>query len=74
MEKGKRGGYVMSKVVKKLYRSREDRVLLGVCGGIGEYFGVDPVMVRLGAVLLFCLGGIGLITYIVAAIIVPEKK
>lgn len=58
---------------KKLYRSSKDKMLCGVCGGIGEYFGVDPTLVRLG-VALFCLvAGIGLFGYFVMAIIVPEE-
>ena len=39
---------------KRLYRSRENRVLCGVCGGIAEYFNVDPVLIRLGMVLFIC--------------------
>ena len=57
---------------KRLYKSRTNRVLCGVCGGIGEYFGIDPTIVRLLCVLL---GGTstGLILYIIAAIIMPEE-
>lgn len=58
---------------KKLYRVREGKVLCGVCAGIAEYFKLDPVIVRLGAVLLTCAGFSGLLAYIIAAIIVPEK-
>lgn len=57
---------------KKLYRSRKDRVLLGVAGGIGEYFEIDPIIVRLIFVLLTLWGGVGLVLYIIAAIIIPE--
>lgn len=57
--------------MKKLYRSRNDRMICGVCGGIGEYFNIDATLVRLGLVLLACTGS-GLITYIIAAIIIPE--
>lgn len=58
---------------KKLYKSATDRKLCGVCGGIGEYFGVDPTLVRLAAALL-CLGaGSGVLLYVVAAIIMPER-
>ena len=45
----------------------------GVCGGIAEYFGIDPTLVRLGWVLLCALGGSGIIAYIIAAIIIPRK-
>ena len=58
---------------KKLYRSREHRVIGGVCGGIGEYFEIDPVLVRIVLLLLFFVGGIGFITYIIAWIIIPER-
>lgn len=56
---------------KKLYKSR-DRVLCGVCGGIAEYFNIDPTLVRvIWAVLVFCFGT-GILAYIVAALIIPE--
>ena len=57
---------------KRLYKSRTNRVLCGVCGGIGEYFGIDPAIVRLLCVLLGCTST-GLILYIIAAIIMPEE-
>jgi len=57
---------------KKLYRSTRERMLCGVCGGIAEYFAVDPTLVRLGTVLLACSGP-GVIAYIVAAIIIPYE-
>ena len=56
---------------KKLYRSDKDKKIAGVCGGIGEYFNIDPTLVRLGAVILGICGG-GLVAYVVAAIIMPE--
>ena len=57
---------------KKLFRSTTNRMVCGVCGGIAEYFGVDPTIVRL-AVVLLCFGwGSGLLAYIVAALIMPE--
>ncbi|MDY0297024.1 MAG: PspC domain-containing protein [Acidobacteriota bacterium] len=59
--------------MKRLYRSRKDRVISGICGGIGEYFDVDPVLVRVGAVLLIFTGGVGLIAYIVGIFIIPEE-
>jgi len=58
---------------RKLYRSRKDRVISGVCGGLGEYFGIDPVFVRLIALALLFAGGSAFIIYIVMAIIVPEE-
>lgn len=58
---------------RRLLRSRDERVLGGVCGGIGEYLGVDPVLIRLAAVLLVFAGGAGVIAYIVAWIVIPEE-
>jgi len=58
--------------MKKLFRSRTNKVICGVCGGIGEYVGVDPTVIRLLALLLGCTGT-GLVAYIVAAIIIPEE-
>lgn len=57
---------------KKLYRSKKDRVFAGVCGGIGEYLGVDPTVIRLLAVILGFTGR-GVLAYIVAAILIPEN-
>lgn len=60
--------------VKRLYRSRKDRVIAGVCGGLGEYFNIDPVIFRVLAVILLIPGGFpGLIPYVVLWIIVPQK-
>ncbi len=58
--------------MKRLYRSIRDRKIAGVCGGLGEYFEIDPTLVRLLAVVLFLAGGGGGLAYIVAWIIVPE--
>lgn len=59
---------------RKLYKSADEKVLAGVCGGIGEYFSVDPVVIRLLVVVFTIMGGAGLIAYIIAAIIIPEKN
>ncbi len=57
---------------KKLYKSRRNKVICGVCGGIGEYFGIDPTVVRLiWAVLILCFGT-GILAYIIAALIIPD--
>jgi phage shock protein PspC (stress-responsive transcriptional regulator) len=65
----------MVKNIKRLYRSKENRVLGGVCGGIGEYLEVDPVVIRLLWVLLAVLSfGAGILGYLLAWIIIPEKK
>ena len=55
---------------KKLYRSNTNRMLCGVCGGIGEYFNIDPTIVRLLWALLAC-SGTGLLAYLIAAVIIP---
>jgi len=59
--------------MKKIYRSSTNRIAAGVCGGIGEYFGIDPTLVRLGFVALSFMAGGGLMAYIVAAIIIPSE-
>ena len=58
---------------KKLYKSSTDKKLAGVCGGIAEYFNIDSTLVRLGWVVFSLLGGSGLLAYIIAAIIMPER-
>ncbi len=59
---------------KRLFRSRKDRKIAGVCGGIAEYFDIDPVITRVIAVLLLLPGGLpGFIPYIVLWVIVPEN-
>lgn len=60
-------------MVKKLYRSRKDSVIAGVCGGIAEYFEIDSTLVRLLAILIVFLGGVGVIAYIIAWIIIPQN-
>lgn len=60
-------------MTKHLYRSRTHRILGGVCGGLGEYFDVDPVLVRIITILAFMLPGIGILSYIIAWIIMPER-
>jgi phage shock protein C len=59
---------------KRLYRSRTDRLVAGVCGGLGEYFGIDPTLVRLAAVLLTLVNGVGLAVYVILWIVVPEEE
>ena len=58
--------------MKRLTKSN-NRMICGVCGGIVEYLGIDPTVVRLLWVLLSVLGGAGLLAYIIAAIIIPEE-
>ena len=57
---------------KRLYKSKTNRVICGVCGGIAEFFGIDPTLVRLGWVIFCALGGSGVLAYIIAALIIPE--
>jgi phage shock protein C len=59
---------------KRLHRSRRDRVLAGVCGGLGEYFGVDPVVVRLAFVAVALAGGASVVAYIILALVLPEAS
>ena len=59
-------------MAKKLYRSRMDRKIAGVCGGLGDYFDIDPTLVRVIMVSSVFAGGAGFIAYIVAWILVPE--
>lgn len=56
---------------KRLYKSN-DKMLCGVCGGIAEYFNLDPTLVRLGLVIFSLAGGSGVLAYIIAAIIIPD--
>ena len=56
---------------KKLYRSRHDRILAGVCGGLAAYFQIDAVVIRLIFVVLSLSGGTGVLLYIILAIIIP---
>ncbi len=57
---------------KRLYKSN-NKMLDGVCAGIAEYFAIDPTLIRLAWVLFSCLGGSGLLAYIVCAIVIPRK-
>jgi phage shock protein C len=61
--------------MKRLYRSESNKVFGGVLGGLGEYFGVDPVILRLGYVLITIFTGVapGIIVYLIALLIVPAK-
>ena len=58
--------------MKRLYRIRNGSMIAGVCTGIAAYFDVDVNIVKIAAVILACMGGIGVIPYIVAALIIPE--
>ena len=57
---------------KKLYRSNTNSMIAGVCGGLGEYLGIDPTLIRLIWALLGCTGT-GIVAYLIAAVIIPQK-
>ena len=59
---------------KKLYKIDAGKKLDGVCGGIAEYFGIDPTIIRLAWILFTALGGSGIIAYIICAIVFPRKS
>jgi phage shock protein C len=59
--------------MKKLYRSKKDRIIAGVCGGIAEYAKVDSTLVRLIWALSILFGGFGILAYIIALIVIPEN-
>jgi phage shock protein C len=59
---------------KKLFRSKKNKVIAGVCGGIGEYFNVDPVLIRLLWVVFTLMYGAGILAYIIAWIIIPKER
>ncbi len=58
---------------KKLYKSRQDRKLCGVCGGIGEYFDIDPTFIRILWVMFTLMGGTGIIAYIICALVMSTN-
>ena len=58
---------------KRLYKSEDNTILCGDCGGVGEYLGIDPTLVRLVWVLITLAAGAGLLLYIAAAIIMPRE-
>jgi phage shock protein PspC (stress-responsive transcriptional regulator) len=61
-------------MAKQLYRSTDNKMIAGVCGGIAEYFNIDPVIVRFIAVILLLPGGLpGFIPYVILWIVVPKK-
>lgn len=59
---------------KRLYKSNTNRMLCGVCGGIAEYFHLDPTLIRLGWILFCALGGSGILAYFIAAIVIPSES
>lgn len=64
----------MSSEYRKLYRSRDERMFAGVCGGIGDYFGIDPTLVRLIFVVAGLFGGpVAIVAYLIFMIVVPQE-
>lgn len=63
----------MTDPVKKLYRSKNQRMIAGVCGGLAEYFNIDPTWVRLFFILLLFVGGSALLVYLILWLIVPQS-
>lgn len=59
-------------IKKRLYRSDQNKMLCGVCGGIGEYFDIDPTIIRLLWAILAC-SGMGILVYFIAAVIIPIR-
>jgi phage shock protein C len=64
----------MNSTVHQLYRSTQNRMIAGVCAGIGEYANIDPTLIRLAAVaLLFVSAGTAIVAYLIMALIIPEE-
>ena len=61
-------------MAKRLYKSRNDRMIAGVCGGIGEYFDIDPTLIRILWVTLLFMAGGGLVAYLIAWIVIPNAS
>ena len=59
--------------MKRLYRSRTDKKIAGVCGGLAAYFGIDPVIIRILWVALILGAGFGLLAYVIFWIVVPQE-
>ncbi len=64
-------GICYTESMKRLYRSRKERVIAGICGGIAQYMNLDPTLIRLVAVLLIMLPGAGLLAYAILWIVIP---
>jgi phage shock protein C len=69
--RGETGGAPTPRLLR---RSRTDRVIAGVCGGVGRYLGVDPVLIRVAFVVLAIAGGSGILLYVLGWILIPEEK
>ncbi len=58
---------------KKLFRSQTDKIIAGVCGGLGKYLNIDPTIIRIAFVILAIINGAGLIVYIILALVIPKE-
>lgn len=58
---------------KRLYKINRGKMVDGVCGGIAEYFGLDPTLVRLAWIIFSAMGGSGVLAYIIAAVVMPRE-
>jgi phage shock protein C len=63
----------MTDNIPRLYRSRGDRIIGGVCAGLAKYFNIDPTLIRLAFVALALMGGHGFLVYLIMLIVVPEE-
>lgn len=59
---------------KRLYRSNKDRVVAGVCGGLADYFDIDPLLIRIILIILALSGGLGILIYLAAWLIIPRQN
>ena len=59
---------------KRLYRVESGKMIAGVCGGIAEYFNLDPTIVRLAWIIFCACGGSGVLAYVIAAIVIPSES
>ena len=64
----------MAKKIKKIYRSREDRIIAGVAGGLGEYLGIDPVLFRILFVVFLLIGSFGFWLYLILILVIPLES
>jgi phage shock protein C len=68
------GGVAVARPVKRMWRSREDRVVAGVCGGFAKYAELDPAMVRIFYVMIALFTGIGILAYPIAVLAIPQES
>lgn len=61
----------MNTEIKKIYRSRDERVIFGVCGGLGKYFGIDPLLFRILFISFLLINGSGIIIYLILFLVLP---